>query len=286
MTLIAESVHHKDQAVDVQAYLKRINFNGEHKPTLDTLKALHLKHTLTIPFENLNPLLRIPVDLELRALEEKLVFNKRGGYCFEHNLLFAAILRSFGFEVRGLAARVMWNLPESTVIARGHMLLQVKVDGIPYIADVGFGGLTLTAPLLFKTGIAQETPHESFKITTIEDEFILHAQVKGEWKPLYRFGSQEYLPQDYEVSSYYLSNNPKSHFISTLIAARPTLQGRYALRNNELSIHHLNGISEKHAITSVAELREKLETLFDIYVPPTDNAEEIFSQIVNVTVQQ
>src|SRR5690606_12900988 len=94
------------------SYFERIAYAGESTPTLATLKAIHLLHPQAIAFENLNPFFRIPVKLDLRSILDKLVHSQRGGYCFEHNLLFSAVLKSVGFEVRGLAARVQWNMPE------------------------------------------------------------------------------------------------------------------------------------------------------------------------------
>src|SRR5204862_693519 len=94
----------------------------------------------------------------------KLLTPGRGGWCFEHNLLFAHALEAIGFDVTRLAARVRWNVPEDVVTARSHMLLRVRVDGEDWIADVGFGGLTLTAPLRLRPELEQATPHEPHRI--------------------------------------------------------------------------------------------------------------------------
>src|SRR5688572_29268766 len=111
------------QKFDLAGYLNRIGYSGSHEPSIETLRAVHLHHAQAIPFENLNPFLRIPVVLDTDSLYQKLVLNKRGGYCFEHNLLLSEVLKSIGFNVKGLAARVLWNQPEGVVTARGHMLL-------------------------------------------------------------------------------------------------------------------------------------------------------------------
>ena len=133
--------------MDLGAYFTRIGFNGARAPTLATLRALHLAHAQSIAFENLNPLLGWRVALDLASLEEKLVRSRRGGYCYEQNALLAAALRELGFSVTGLAARVLWNVAEDAIRMRSHMLLKVDIDGEPHIADVGFGGLSLTGPL-------------------------------------------------------------------------------------------------------------------------------------------
>ena len=98
--------------IDIDAYLDRIGYEGSRHPSLETLAALHLAHPGAIPFENLDPLLRRPVRLDAASLEQKLVRDRRGGYCYEHNQLFGDVLKGMGYQVSGLAARVMWNAPD------------------------------------------------------------------------------------------------------------------------------------------------------------------------------
>ena len=248
--------------VNLEAYFQRIGYMGERTPTLSTLSTIHALHPQAIPFENLNPLLRLPVLLDRASIQQKLVQDGRGGYCFEHNLLLKHVLEALGFKVKGLAARVLWNVPEGVITPRGHMLLLVKVDERPFIADVGFGGLTLTTPLLLEPDIAQETPHEPFRLIREAETFVLQANIREEWKPLYRFDLQEQFLPDYEVSNWYLSNHPNSHFITGLIGAKTTPDRRYALRNHELAVHHLHGNTERHTLDSVSALRSTLENIF------------------------
>src|SRR5687767_8436383 len=106
---------------DLDAYFERIGYGGATEPDLSTLRAIALRHPVAIPFENLNPLLRLPVLLDVGSLQQKMVRDGRGGYCFEHNLLLGTALCALGYHVTGLAARVMWNVPSSTVMPRGHM---------------------------------------------------------------------------------------------------------------------------------------------------------------------
>lgn len=253
--------------IDLEAYFRRIGYTGERTPTLDTLKGIHLKHPGAIAFENLNPLLRLPVRLDITSLQQKILFENRGGYCFEHNLLLSHVLQALGFKVKGLAARVLWNLPEGVIPARGHMLLLVEVEGEACIADVGFGGNTLTAPLRLVPDMEQSTPHEPYRLVKAADEYILEAKVREVWKPLYRFSLQEQFLSDYEVSSWYLSNHPDSHFVTGLIAARSTPDRRYALRGNELAVHHTGGDTERTTFTSVAALKRALEDVFLLQLP-------------------
>jgi N-hydroxyarylamine O-acetyltransferase len=253
--------------IDLDAYFRRIGYGGPRTPTLATLRAIHLLHPRAIPFENLDPFLGRPVLLDAAALERKLVREGRGGYCFEQNLLLRHVLEGLGFDVTGLAARVLWNAPEGAATARGHMLLRVDVDGESYVADVGFGGLTLTAPLHLETGVEQATPHERFRLLVVGDAFVMQASVRGEWKPLYRFDLQEQLLPDYEVSSWYLANHPKSQFVTGLAAARAGADRRWALRGTELAVHHPDGRTERRVLADAAELRAALEGTFGLTLP-------------------
>lgn len=268
------------EEADLDAYLQRIGYQGEAAPTLATLRAIHYGHATSIAFENLSPLLRQPVRLDLPALLEKLIYGGRGGWCFEQNLLLSHALRALGFRVSGLAARVRWNVPDEIITARSHMLLRVELDDGPYIADVGFGGLTLTAPLRLAPDEAQTTPHEPFRLVEHGASYALQAQLAEEWRTLYAFELQEQHQVDYEVSNWYLATNPRSHFLSSLIAARPDDGRRYALRNNQLSVHHRDGHSERHTLTSVAELCAVLERDFRLKLPDGLALEDALAPIV------
>lgn len=254
---------------DLDAYLERIGHSGPRSATLDTLASIHLAHAQAIPFENLNPLLRWPVRLDVRALQQKLVHDGRGGYCFEQNLLLSHALTALGFEVTGLAARVLWNAPAGAVTARAHMLLLIDLDDRAYIADVGFGGLTPTAPLRLVENIEQATPHETFRLTRKGGSFLLQAGVGGAWTALYCFDLQEQLLPDYEVANWYLSNHPESHFVTGLVAARPGADRRFTLRNNELTVRHLDGDTERRHLTTTAQMRDALERVFQLRLPET-----------------
>jgi N-hydroxyarylamine O-acetyltransferase len=264
-------------------YFKRIGYAGSDTPTLQTLAALHALHPSVIAFENLSPFLGVPVQLDNDSIEEKLVKGGRGGYCFEQNLLFWQVLEQIGFSVKGLASRVRWNVPGNVITPRGHMLLHVDVEGIPYIADVGFGGLTLTAPLQLEPDLEQPTPHETFRIKDSKESYRLQANVRGEWKDLYTFDLQEQYSQDYEATNYYLSNHPRSHFVSSLIAARVTAECRYALHNTQLSIHHLEGKTEKQVLNNPFDLKRTLENTFHLTLPKNDRIDEklnhLFEQV-------
>ncbi|MEO3434120.1 arylamine N-acetyltransferase [Inquilinus sp. CAU 1745] len=254
--------------MDIDAYLRRIGWTGAVDPTPETLSALVARHVASIPFENLNPFLGLPVDLDPVALEEKLVRNRRGGYCFEQNALFALALEALGFRASGLAARVLWNGPEDAITPRSHMLLRVELEGRTHLADVGFGGNTPTGPLLLEEGMEQETPHEPYRLIPHDGDWRLHARIGKEWKALYRFDLQRQYPVDYAAANYFLSTSPSSHFVTGLVAARAVEGRRLALRGRDFATHHMDGRTERRRLESADEIIETLDRDFLITPPP------------------
>jgi len=266
--------------IDLGSYFERIGYRGERAATLDTLRASIARHTEAIAFENLNPLLGRPVPLDAAELEKKLVRDRRGGYCFEQNLLLGHVLQALGFAVSGLAARVLWNVPESVTPPRGHMLLRVELEGTTHLADVGFGGLTPTAPLRLESDFAQSTPHEPFRLLTAGTEWVLQAMLREEWRPVYRFDLQPQQLPDYEVINWYLSNHPGSRFVANLVVARPTKDGRYALLNNEFTAYRRDGTSERRSLGTVAELRVALEERFLLRLPDWPDLDARLARVI------
>lgn len=266
-------------SIDMKAYLARIGHTGAMRPTLETLRALTILQPQAIPFENLNPLLGLPVLLDLASLERKLLHEGRGGYCFELNLLLKNALEAIGFEVQGLAARILWNQPEDAVTPRSHMLLRVKLDGQDYLVDSAFGGLTLTGVMRLEPGLEQPTAHEPFRLLSDRSGYFrMQAMIRGEWMSLYRFDLQEQFLPDYEFSNYYLSTHPRSHFKANLYAGRTAEGRRYALHNAQFTIHHLGGPSETRVLSSAAEIRETLERDFLLKLPESSELERVLTR--------
>lgn len=146
------------------AYLQRIGYEGPLNASLESLQRLQSLHTQSIPFENLSPFTGREVRLDLPSLVEKLVHQRRGGYCYEQNLLFEYVLETLGFRVTSLAARVRMNVPDEVLTPRSHMLLLAHLDGADYVVDTGFGGMTPTAPLKLSPGLEQQTPHGRYRL--------------------------------------------------------------------------------------------------------------------------
>jgi N-hydroxyarylamine O-acetyltransferase len=267
-------------APDLGAYFRRIGYAGPATPSLAVLRELHRLHAAAIPFENLAAFLGEPIPLDIPSLEAKLVHAGRGGWCFEQNLLFARVLEAIGFDVRRLGARVRWNAAPGQVGPRSHMLLEVAVDGAPWLADVGFGGQSLTAPLRLEAGPEQETPHESFRLAAEGDVFVLEASVEGEWRALYAFDRVAQHLADYEVANWYLAHHPRSHFVTGLVAARAAPGKRHALRNARYAIHRRDGGTERRTLASAAALRSVLEVDLAIPLPGDARLDERLEALV------
>ena len=264
----------KASPIDLDAYLARIGYEGPVAANLATLERLHELHPRAIAFENLSPFVGETPSLDPAALEAKLVRGGRGGWCFEQNLLFSHALAAIGFSFRRLAARVRWNVPPDVMTSRSHCLIHVQVDGGDYIADVGFGGLVLTGPLRLEPGIEQSTPHERHRLVEHGAGILrLEAEVAGQWQALYDFEMNEAHRADYEVSNWYLANNPASHFVNGTTAARSEPGRRHALRGNRYTVHHSDGRMDRQFMESAAQVIALLEGPFAIRVPRSPRLE-------------
>lgn len=250
----------------LDSYFERIGYSGPRSPTLETLCALQAQHPCAIPFENLDTLAGRPVLLDLASLERKLVQSRRGGYCFEQNLLFKHVLCALGFDAVALAARVVWERP-SELRARTHMVLLVALGAERYVCDVGFGGITPTAPVRLVPDLEQPTPHETFRAVSLSNEFAVEARVRGEWKRLYRFDLQEQREVDIELLNHYVMSHADSPMLGRLLAARVAADRRFGLGDRVLSTHHLHGGTEQLRLGNVASLRTVLASTFGIDVP-------------------
>ncbi|WP_433766740.1 arylamine N-acetyltransferase family protein [Pseudomonas putida] len=248
-------------------YLQRLGFDAPPAPTLETLRQLQLRHTGVFPFENLTTLSGEPVLIDLPSIERKVLHGGRGGYCYELNNLYLALLQELGFEARGISGRVVIGQPEGAWPARTHRLSLVTLDGERYISDVGFGGMVPTAPLLLDSREEQSTPHEPYRIEQHADGYTLRARVGDEWRQMYIFDLQRQEDIDYTIGNWYVSTHPDSSFTRQLMVARTGEGWRRTLNNGSFAIHRLGQDSERRELADVSELIAVLEREFGIRVP-------------------
>ena len=260
-------------------YLARIGVEGPLRADLATLTKLQAAHVAALPFEGLDPLLRRPVALDLAALQAKIVDGRRGGYCYEQNAIFAAALDALGFEVTRLGARVRWmSPPDAPLGPRTHMLLKVDLDGIAYLADVGFGACLLEAPLRLEIGAEQRTAMGTYRLTDGEGHYTLSAQRPDGWRAMYTFNLEPQLAADYELGNYFTSTHPQAPFPNVLIMERLLADQRLKLVNLRLIAEARDGrVVSERTIASAEDLADVLDQTFQI-TPPVPAA-EIFARI-------
>ncbi len=261
--------------LDLDAYFERIAYRGARTPTRETLRALHALHPAAIPFENLDPLLGRPVRLDLDALQQKLVRNRRGGYCFEHNTLAAAVLEALGFRVTRLSARVRWQVPAERTTPRSHKLLRVDFADGAYLFDVGFGGRIIAAPVRLIAEIEQTTPADTVRLLHAEGTWTLQARVAAGWQDIYRFTLEPNYPIDYEVSNWYTSTHADSFFTWSLLMERLTPDARYRIVDRTYTRRHAGGRVEKVQLDTPARLESVIAKDFGIALPA--DAQAVFN---------
>jgi N-hydroxyarylamine O-acetyltransferase len=216
-------------AFDLDAYLGRIGRPAVGGADLATLGALHEAHAASIPFENLDVLWRRGIALDAASLQAKLVAGGRGGYCFEQNRLFALALEALGFDVVPLAARVRHRA--TRLLPRTHQLLLVTVAGERFVADVGFGGNTLLAPLPLVADVPVAQHAWRYRLAREGDAFVLQLEAGDCYVDLYAFTLEPAAAPDLEMANWYVSTHPASRFVTTFTVQQATPAVRRVLQN-------------------------------------------------------
>jgi len=262
-------------------YLQRIAYEGEAPATLTTLHRLLALHTASLPFENFSPLLGEPVSLQLPDLQAKLLDSPRGGWCFEHNTLLCSVLQQLGFEVTPLAARVLWKQAPDARPARSHMLLQVRLPEGLFLADAGFGAVTLSAPLALEVDRVQQTLHGAYRLSAEPDGFSVWALLGDDWSVLYQFDLQPQQLADFDVMCWYLCHHPQSRFLHNIMAARLRADGRHTLRDGRYTWRDEGGsVITQRTLSGMADLLHSLQHTFGIVLPESAAASERLQRLL------
>jgi N-hydroxyarylamine O-acetyltransferase len=247
--------------VDIPAYLERIAYSGSTEPTAASLRELHRAHLFAVPFENLDIALGRRIVTDEAMILHKVVRQRRGGFCYELNAAFAALLRALGFEVTLLSARVARpNGAESPEF--DHLTLLVDLED-HWLADVGFGESFLE-PLGLEPGIEQPDPAGTFRLVEKGDDLQMEtAGREGMWKPQYSFSLQPRKLEDFSGMCHYHQTSPESHFTQNRICSRATPDGRITLSGMKL-ITTVNGKREERVLVSEDERIPVLREQFGI----------------------
>ncbi|WDV53617.1 arylamine N-acetyltransferase [Streptomyces coeruleorubidus] len=262
---------------DLDAYLRRIGWEGERRADAATLRGVHLAHLRALPFENLDALRRRAPSLDPADLMAKLVHSRRGGYCYEHNTLFARALEALGFRVTLLAARVALGADNIASRPRTHMALLAEVPGEPrpYLADVGFGAIgSLLEPVPLLADVEFAGAGRRHRLVHVPHDGPLemwllqaHAPGKDDWIGQYAFTLEPFEKPDFDVINWHVATNPRSPFTQ-----RPYLQHlsstRHLLLDGRLLREtHPDGTVTEREVTGEAEARQLLDEEFGITAP-------------------
>jgi N-hydroxyarylamine O-acetyltransferase len=230
-----------------------------------------LRHSASIPFENLDVLLGRGIGLELAAVQGKLVAGRRGGYCFEQNSLLMAVLESLGFAVAPLSARVRVDRERAFLPPRTHLFLRVQLDGVAWLADVGVGGLSPTGPLRMDTEAEQATPHEPRRIVHEDGRWFHQARLARGWVDVCEFTGEQMPAIDRELANWWTSTNPGSKFRQNIMVSVAREDGtRVSFQNTVLTHRKGDGSGEvirSEVVSDAERLREVLAAEFGLVVP-------------------
>ena len=250
---------------DQKAWLDRIGYMGPLAPTLETLNGLIFAHAHTISYETLDIMLGRPPKLDVPTLQTKMIAGKRGGYCFEQNMLFRAALRSLGYRITSLQGRVVRGLAIDAPRPAIHMLLQVELPEGPYLADVGFGNLAPTCALSLKPLVEQETPHEVMRFIDVGGELTLQARFKRGWEHIYRLIPYPRYDGEYEITNWYTATHPETPYQGNIIVAKPgPNRTRVTMYNARVTVRDADGRADKRWLANDCEYHDMLRGEFGL----------------------
>lgn len=253
---------------DLTAYFARIGYAGAHEPTRAVLHALTLHHATSIPFENLDVLAGRGVSLAPGAIFQKLVHDRRGGYCFEQNNLLLLVLRALGYRVTPVGARVRLQLPREATPARTHLFLRVHLPEGDWLTDVGLGGASLTGAIPLEFDRELPTPHEPRRLVRESGRLFHQLWTGAGWTDCCEFTLDEMWPIDCEVANWWTSASPASHFKTAMLVARAGRDGtRKGIRGGEFTHRRGAEILTRTPITDAPQLLALLAEHFDLRFP-------------------
>ncbi|MGO1049081.1 arylamine N-acetyltransferase family protein [Crossiella sp. CA198] len=258
-------------AVDVRAYLDRIAHPPVQAPTVEALRTLHAAHSTAIPFENIDVLLHQHPGVDLKLIADKLITRKRGGYCYEHGLLFAAVATQLGYQVRRRLSRIDPDKPSF----RTHMTLVITAEGRDFLVDIGFGAGMFT-PMPLVDGLVTEQAGWPHRLVWDDPDWVLQKLEDGNWRSLHGFDEQVQHPVDYAVAHHFVSTHPRSPFAQQLVVMRLEPGVSHRLVGGELITERADGPTGTRPVTPA----EAIELLPEFGVELTSaEAQALLSRI-------
>lgn len=260
--------------LDLDAYLKRIGYDGPLEPSLETLRALNWAHATSIPFEDVDVVLGHGAQLDMDSLQDKLVRRGRGGYCYEQNCLFGAVLERLGYHVVGLNARVLGGFDETVLRAAGHTALKIELDGREWFTDVGVGMYGPLEPVELVDGIeVTQGDGWTYRLDLIDHGmWVLRLRLHDGWFNVHKFSLEQFYRADYVDANYVAVHHPRSPFHKSVIASFNGDRARHWLAGAEMSVMHAGQPPATRRLRP-QELPEVLEEVFGLKLDAQDSAE-------------
>jgi N-hydroxyarylamine O-acetyltransferase len=259
---------------NLPAFLKFIDYTGSSDVTLENLRCIQENYVMSITFENFDIHLPLKgkVDIRPSLIEKKILFDKRGGYCWEQNTLLFYMLSAFGFKVRRVGCQVRYRLTAAPV-GTTHMALLIDIDNKDWLVDVAFGGMTATYPLDIDNLEEISSAYDPLRRIRTENDILFHeANLNDVWHSLYSFSTDSFEHSDAVICNLNTYSNPQSQneCATSLMISKITRDARYTFFNNELKIwKHDRKLEENEAytISSPIELLSIIEKYFNIILP-------------------
>ncbi|MYT75402.1 MULTISPECIES: arylamine N-acetyltransferase [unclassified Streptomyces] len=256
--------------LDLDAYLERIGFSGSRDATLKTLGRLQHAHTTSIPFENVHAVLGLPLPVDLDSVQERLVRRRRGGYCFEHVILFAAALERLGFDLTGISGRITLGAPRITPATHAMVVVRFPDDARAWLCDVGFGSGP-TAPIELADGATLEAHGWRYRLErrpgALADSWTTYQYGAEGWTGRNTFVLVQQYPVDYRVGSHYVGTHPRSPFVTRLFAQRFTGAEHHQLDGTTWKVFTPDGACVEKEV-GPEQIGELLADTFDIALTP------------------
>ncbi len=232
--------------MDIDRYLARLNLTERPRPNWQGLARLQEAHLLNVPFENLAIHYGQPIDLTTRAIFDKIVSKKRGGFCYELNTLFNDLLTKIGFQTQLLSGRVYSQDKDEYGPEFDHLTILVHLADRSYLTDVGFGEFSFD-PVPFETGKPFELSRGNFQIDLHDNTYYRLSKIsKGKPYPQYLFQAKPRNLEEFRAMCHYHQTSPDSYFTQQKFISIPTQNGRVTLSGNRLKTKDLEGsVSEE-----------------------------------------
>jgi len=256
-------------SLDLEAYLERIRWSGPMSATWDTLAALLDAHMSRIPFENLDVLLGRPVNLDLGRLQDKLVRAGRGGYCFEHATLFAAVLEAFGFQPARHSARVVLYEPR-TVSSRLHMFLTVPLGEDRFVVDPGLGLLAPRLPIPLIDGAGPRRDRDTHRMIRDGDYWMLRTRRGDQIVDAWASTLERDNPTDFKVANHYTATHPDSPFVNRIMMRALVPDGFVTVMNRDVTVWRDN-VPHSTQLADRSALRGLLVEHFGFDLPDVEH---------------